>query len=273
MCTAVLSIGPGLPVLLAGVRDELTDRPWEPPGPHWLSYPDLLGGKDLQAGGTWLAVQPSRRRAACVLNGTGLMAPPATRKSRGELPLLAAAGESIGRSGFADYDPFHLLVAEPGLAILRSWDGSELTEHELQPGLHFIVNSGLASYLPETGRTAADWAATDWVRPQWRVAPPPDGREHELARAAHFLSRFSSAARPEPRPGQPVWQAWGSWFPLVNGDSIEPGDQRALIVRRDLGGGRTWGTTSISLVALAPGWLRYDFTAHPGDESSWYPVL
>jgi hypothetical protein len=46
-----------------------------------------------------------------------------------------------------------------------------------------------------------------------------------------------------------------------------------LIVRRDLGGGRTWGTTSVSLVALAPGWLRYDFTAHPGDESSWCPVL
>ena len=273
MCTAVLSIKPGLPVLLAGVRDELTDRPWEPPGPHWPSYPGLLGGKDLQAGGTWLAVLPSRRRAACVLNGIGLMAPAATRRSRGELPLLAAAGEPIGEDGLADWDPFHLLVAEPGLAILRSWDGSELTEHELRPGLHFIVNSGFACYLPETGRTAADWAATDWVRPQWRVAPPPDGREHELARAAHFLSRFRSAARPEPRPGQPVGQAWSSWFPLVNGDSIEPGDQRALIVRRDLGGGRTWGTTSISLVALAPGWLRYDFTADPGVESSWYPVL
>jgi Transport and Golgi organisation 2 len=273
MCTAVLSIEPGLPVLLAGVRDELTDRPWQLPGPHWPSYPDLLGGKDLQAGGTWLAVEPSHRRAACVLNGIGLLAPAATRRSRGELPLLAAAGESIDRPGLADYDPFHLLVTEPGLAILRSWDGSELTEHELQPGLHFIVNSGLASYLPETGRTAADWAATGWIGSQWHGAPPPDGREHELARTAHFLGRFSSAVRPEPHPSQPVGQAWGSWFSLVNGDGIGSDDQRALIVRRDLGGGRTWGTTSVSLVALAPGWLRYDFTAHPGDESSWYPVL
>jgi hypothetical protein len=59
----------------------------------------------------------------------------------------------------------------------------------------------------------------------------------------------------------------------VNGDGIGPDDQRALIVRRDLGGGRTRGTTSISLVALAPGWLRYDFTADPGVESSWYQVL
>ena len=30
MCTAVLSIEAGRPVLLAGVRDELTDRPWQP---------------------------------------------------------------------------------------------------------------------------------------------------------------------------------------------------------------------------------------------------
>jgi len=273
MCTAVLSIEPGLPVLLAGVRDELTERPWKPPGPHWPRYPELLGGKDEQAGGTWLAVMPSRRRAACVLNGIGLLAQAATRRSRGELPLLAAAGEPIGRLRLADYDPFHLLVAEPGLAILRSWDGTELTEHELEPGLHFIVNSGLSSYLPETGQTAADWSATDQIEPAWRGAPPPDGREHELARTTHFLGRFSSAVRPEPRPGAPVRQAWGSWFPLVNGDGIGPGDQRALILRRDLGGGRTWGTNSISLVALEPGWLRYDFTAHPGDESSWYPVL
>src|SRR5258707_6373911 len=85
MCTAILSIKPGLPVLLGGVRDELTDRPWEPPGPHWPSYPGLLGGKDLQAGGTWLAVLPSRRPAASVANGIGLTAPAANRRARGAL--------------------------------------------------------------------------------------------------------------------------------------------------------------------------------------------
>src|SRR5260221_14114986 len=99
MRPAVLSIKPGLPVLLAGVRDELTDRPWEPPGPHWPSYPGLLGGKDLQAGGTWLAVLPSRRRAARVLNGIGLMAPAATRRARRELPLPAPIGEPTREDG------------------------------------------------------------------------------------------------------------------------------------------------------------------------------
>jgi len=267
MCTAVLRIEPDLPVLLAGVRDELTDRAWEPPAWHWPDNPDLVGGRDLQAGGTWLAVAPGRRRAACVLNGIGREAPQESRRSRGELPLRAAAAGSAGQASLGSYDPFHLLVAEPGQAILRSWDGSDLTEHKLPAGLHFVVNGGLASELAATGETTTEW------EPGWNGPPPPDGRQHELARTRHFLRRFAAAARPDTRPGMPVSDAWGSWFPLVNGDGIGPDDDHALIVRRDIGGGRAWGTTSISLVALSPDWVRDDFTARPGDPRAWNQVL
>src|SRR5712691_9692822 len=128
MCTAVLSIEAGGPALLAGVRDELTDRAWEPPGRHWRQYPALIGGRDLVAGGTWLAVADQDRRVGCVLNAVGAMAPAATRRSRGELPLTAAAGKPLDRGALADVDPFHLLTAEPGRAIIQSWDGSELAE-------------------------------------------------------------------------------------------------------------------------------------------------
>lgn len=268
MCTAVLSIEPGLPVLLAGVRDELTDRAWEPPGRHWPQYPGLIGGRDLQAGGTWLAVSDQDRRVGCVLNAIGAMAPAATRRSRGSLPLTAAAGGPLDQDALADLDPFHLLTAEPAGAIIQSWDGRALTERTLPPGLHFVVNSGLASELAGGGPSAG-LPAPQRAEP----APAPNGREHELARIAHFLERFRSAARPDPRPGQPVADAWGSWFPLVNGDGIGPDDLRALIVRRDLGGGRTWGTTSLSMVGLTQDAIRYDFTGRPGDPSSWYPVL
>src|SRR5258705_4226391 len=113
MCTAVLSIKPGLPVLLAGVRDELTDRPWEPPGPHWPSYPGLLGGKDLQAGGTLVPVLPSRRRAAWVLNRIGLMAPAATRPLPVELPLPAAPGAPLSVHVLSAFNPFPLLLGDP----------------------------------------------------------------------------------------------------------------------------------------------------------------
>jgi Transport and Golgi organisation 2 len=247
MCTAILSIEPGAPVLLAGIRDELVERAWEPPGRHWPDHPGLIGGLDLLAGGTWLAVAPGARRAACVLNGRGRMAAADSRRSRGVLPLQAAEDGKLGRAGLAGFDPFHLLSAEPGVAVLWSWDGERLTERELSAGLHIVVNSGLDSDL--------------------RAA-----HEHERARTAHFLPRLRAAARPVPGPGGPTARAWGAWLPLLTGDGLAPDDPRALIVRRDLDDGRVWGTTSISLVALAPDGLRYDFTARPGDPGAWYPV-
>jgi len=70
----------------------------------------------------------------------------------------------------------------------------------------------------------------------------------------------------------PVSNPYSEWLPLIAGDGIRPEDERALIVRRDLGGGRIWGTTSISLVAATAAGLRYDFTAAPGDPAAWSPV-
>ncbi len=247
MCTAIVSIDPDGPVLLAGVRDELADRAWEPPGRHWPDHPGLIGGRDLLAGGTWLAVAPAAQRVACVLNARGRMAPEASRRTRGVLPLQAAELGKLERAGLAGFDPFHLLSAEPGRAVLWSWDGAELAERELTAGLHMVVNSGLDGELR-------------------------DAMDHERARIAHFLPRLSGARRPDPRPGDPVSLAWGAWLPLLDGDGLAPDDPRALIVRRDLGGGRIWGTTSISLVALSAGGLRYDFTPAPGDTAAWREV-
>jgi len=247
VCTAILSIEPGAPVLLAGVRDELVDRAWEPPGRHWPDHPGLIGGRDLLAGGTWLAVAPGTRRVACVLNARGRRAPDASRRTRGVLPLQAAEDAKLDRSGLDGFDPFHLLIADPGAAVLWSWDGEHLAERELSAGLHIVVNSGL------------DDAAGD----------VPD---HERARIAHFLPRLRAAPRPVPGPGGTTAQAWGAWMALLNGDGLAPDDTRALIVRRDLGAGRIWGTTSISLVALGAAGPRYDFTAAPGDPRAWYQV-
>jgi hypothetical protein len=268
MCTALLSIEPGRPLLLVGVRDELIDRAWEPPGRHWPDLPELVGGRDLLAGGTWLAVSPGNRRASCVLNARGQLAPPESRVSRGVLPLQAAAGRPIDENSLPDTDPFHLITAEPDRALWQSWDGVVLSERELGPGLHLAVNSGLAADLlaPEKDPSASK---------------AENGRQHELGRIAHLLPRLRAVARPNPllaKPGQPaeagqaVAAAWAEWFPLLNGDGLSPDDDRALIVRRDLGGGRMWGTTSISAVALSTADLRYDFTGRPGDPASWYRV-
>jgi hypothetical protein len=257
MCTAVLSFDPSSPVplLLAGVRDEFTDRPWEPPGAHWPDRPALLGGRDLRAGGTWLAVDPGAPRAACILNGHGRMAPEQGRASRGELPLRAAATGRITGLDLDRFDPFHLVCAEPGGALLWSWDGRELAERELGPGLHMIVNTGLEGGGPETS---------------------PDPGERDAAaqmaeRIAFFRPRLAAAERPEPGAGATA-EAWGQWLPLLDGGGLDRADRRALVLTREFEAG-PWGTSSVSLVALSPHGVRYDFTAAPGDPRAWTTVL
>ncbi|TDD57593.1 hypothetical protein E1298_47530, partial [Actinomadura rubrisoli] len=83
------------------------------------------------------------------------------------------------------------------------------------------------------------------------------------------------APRPAPGagPDMPAGAVWGAWLPLVDGDGLARADHRALLPLLDLGDGRVWGTTSVSLVALAPGGVRYDFSATPGDPAAWTRVL
>ena len=252
MCTVVLSFEPGnrVPLLLLGVRDELTDRPWLPPGRHWAGSP-LLGGLDEQAGGTWLAVHPDVPRVACLLNGRGTQADQARRRSRGELPLRAGTDGAGVLKELADdpralaaYDPFHLICADTGAVRLLSWDGDRPAARDLEPGTHLLTNAGHAY-------------------PADPVTEP---------KALRFGPKFA-AGRPSGEPGPPAAQAWGEWLVLALSDGLNPGDPAAIVARRDLPGGRIWGSTSLSLVALAAdGGLRYDFQPHPGATTGWYPV-
>ncbi|WP_246575739.1 NRDE family protein [Actinospica durhamensis] len=258
MCTVVLSLDPNspVPVLLIGVRDEFLDRAWLGPRRHWPQWPDLVGGRDLLAGGTWLAVDSAAPRAACVLNGHGKPAAAETRLSRGELPLtLAARGAEpdLDLDRVVDverHDPFHLVYATSDSARLWSWDGVELVDRALDPGLHLVVNSGLEG-------------ADDGLE--------GPGVQRMRARIDHFRPLLAAADRPRPRSG-PAPAAWAGWLPLADGDGLDPDDSRALLVRADFEG-RAWGSSSISLVALSRGHVRYDFRAVQGDAGEWTTVL
>ena len=244
-----------MPLLLLGVRDELVGRPWRPPARHWPPLP-LVGGIDEQAGGTWLAVHPDVPRVACLLNGRGTEADPVRRRSRGELPLRAAADgagvlkELVDDTGaLSAYDPFYLVCAEPGAATLLGWDGVRATIRDLAPGTHLLTNAGHAY--------PADPAHPD----------DPDAEPKALA----FGPKFA-ATRPSADPIAGEREAWGDWLDLARGDGRDLADPGALIARRDLPDGRLWGTTSVTLVALAPDAIRYDFQARPGRPGGWYPV-
>nr|BFD92627.1 hypothetical protein KitaXyl93_39870 [Kitasatospora sp. Xyl93] len=205
MCTAFVSIEPGTaaPVLLLSVRDEYLGRAWLPPDHHWPDRPELLGGLDLAAGGTWLAVDPDRRTAACLLNGFGPPAPAGARLTRGRLPLTAVREGGIGHLDLTPYDPFHLVLVRADGARVSSWAGGRLAERELPSGLSVVLNDGLEGVAAE--RTASE-------------------RIHALmaARAAHFRARLAAEPRPEPTAAGPAPAAWGGWLPIVAGDGVRP---------------------------------------------------
>ena len=157
MCTVLVRFDPTAvwPVLLAAVRDEFVERPWDPPGPHWPQLsPTLTGGRDRTAGGTWLAVRRSPPAVAAVLNGRPLPAPARPRPSRGRLPLAALAEGTPDADELRAYDAFHLLVATPDAVTMWSWDGDEVRRRYLTPGDHIAVNLGWTQWTIRSSRTS-----------------------------------------------------------------------------------------------------------------------
>lgn len=237
MCTVLLRFDPDAtwPLLLGAVRDEFTQRPWDPPGAHWPETPNLIGGRDRTAGGTWLAVRSDRPAVAALLNGHRL--PPGVRPTRGTLALAALRGEVPPPHQLRDYDGFHLLLGTPDRVRLWSWDGQEVLEQDVTPGDHIIVNLGL------------------------------DTMDDPLV--PHFapLLRALPAA---PLAGPDTSAAWDGWVDLLRGDGLPLDDPRALIERRVIEDA-VYGSTSACLVGLSATAVRYDFTATPATPA-WSPV-
>jgi hypothetical protein len=281
----VISFAPEepMPLLLLGVRDEFVGRSWQPPARHWPGSP-LIGGRDEQAGGTWLAVHPAVPRVACILNARGEPAKPAVRRTRGELPLRAAAeGPAVLRTMDADaltsYDPFHLVCADPSGALVLSWNGTTAALEDLPPGTHVLTNPGHLYPPPPPTRASRVTRVTRATKAAkgatYATAPEEAAETAARLKAARFGQRFA-AHRPSGDPAATIADAWGDWLKLAAGDGLDVTDPAAIIVRRELPDGRTWGSTSVTLVALAapagaPA-IRYDFLPDPADPNAWYPV-
>jgi hypothetical protein len=243
VCTLLLRFSPeaAWPVVAGAVRDEFVERAWDPPGRHWDGTRScLVGGRDRAAGGTWLAVDPERRALAALLNGVRLPAPAdgAVRPTRGTLALEALLSGGPSEDDIRDHDGFHLVLATCGGVDVWSWDGEALVHRMLDPGDHILVNGGV---------------------------------DKGAALIPHTAPLMAALPTPEPAPGVPPEQAWGPWLDLMAGGGLPPDDERALIVRREVEG-RTYGSTSATLVALALTAVRYDFTADPTDPATWREV-
>ena len=57
---------PSYKLVLAANRDEYYDRPTSPAA-YWEDAPDILSGRDLRAGGTWLGITRSGRIGSALI--------------------------------------------------------------------------------------------------------------------------------------------------------------------------------------------------------------
>jgi len=147
MCTLAIYVRclPGFPVVIAANRDEFLER--EATGPTLLvAAPRMVGGRDLRAGGTWLAISADGVVAGLLNRRTG-EAPVPTKRSRGELPLaaLATGSAAAARAAIASlppaaYNAFNLLVADGADAWVAQNHEDEMRITPLSPGLHLVSN-------------------------------------------------------------------------------------------------------------------------------------
>ncbi len=170
MCTLILGVevlGADT-VLLGANRDEDPARPSAPPG-VLVESPRVVGGRDLTAGGTWLAVR-GREAVIAMLNRRpepGERRPasePAPRlRSRGLLALDVAAapgdrtGEALAafaaeRATVHPYAPFSLVVATPDSCWLVTGPGEPA---RIAPGWHVLTHTR----LDDPGEPRAAWLA------------------------------------------------------------------------------------------------------------------
>lgn len=146
MCLIVIAfeIDSRYPLIVGGNRDEFHSRPTKDAS-WWPDQPDILGGRDLQAGGTWLAAH-RRGRFAAVTNYRDAYPARSGLRSRGHLVTQFLLGgtpplDYLQSINGADYAGFNLFVSDSAaLAYLSNRDG---VARELASGIYGLSNATL----------------------------------------------------------------------------------------------------------------------------------
>lgn len=146
MCLLVIAyaVDSEYPLIVAGNRDEFHARPSRPAG-WWPEAPGVLGGRDLQSGGSWLALHRSGRFAT-VTNFRDAVPVDASLRSRGHLVTDYLESDLSPMEYLRTIDPaayagFNLLVSDGStLAYSSNRGGRPL---ELEPGIYGLSNATL----------------------------------------------------------------------------------------------------------------------------------
>jgi hypothetical protein len=201
MCTilAALGVWPEAPLVIAANRDESLDRPALEPR-LWpageVADRVVLAPRDLQAGGTWLGLND----AGLFVGITNRRAPAdRARRSRGDIVFeaLGAGDHQEARARVLALDarafnPFHLLLADRGGAVIVWADGERLHEQSLAPGIHWITERSFGAGPTRRHDLLAELVSELESGP----LPDPEGWRTILAdhRPHHLVGERPSAA-------------------------------------------------------------------------------
>lgn len=248
MCTLVLfrDVFARYPFVLAANRDELYARATS--GPTVLREdPRVVGGRDLEKGGTWMGVSRAGLLAGVTNHRTG-RAPDRSRRSRGEIVVEAVASSSIedavayvGSLRATDYNPFNLLIATAERAVVAYArdDEAHIELVEVPPGIHVLPNDRLdAPGWPKVVRAHHDASRVASDRPWSAVS-----RELRDVLADHRAeppTATLAAIAAERATGGPAQERW------ITPEVVRALD--ALCIHTPV-----YGTRSASLIALEPG--------------------
>jgi uncharacterized protein with NRDE domain len=168
MCLLVLAWNthPRYRLVVAANRDEYHERPTAALA-RWPAPEDMLAGRDLRAGGTWLGID-RRRRFGIVTNFRDLVRAPAQAPTRGGLipdylrgadapgdHLAALEGEA------AAYGGFNLLLAD-GDSLWYASNRTRPFSRALSPGVHGLSNELLDTPWPKLRRVRRGFE--EWLR-------------------------------------------------------------------------------------------------------------
>ncbi|HEX7558905.1 MAG TPA: NRDE family protein [Usitatibacter sp.] len=157
MCLIVLAwrASAAFPLVVAANRDEWRERPADP-ARWWSDHPDLLAGRDLQAGGTWMGVTREGRFAA-VTNFRDPSDKRSNARSRGGLVtefLLGSDSPARFLSNLSarshEYNGFNLILGDG--ASLFYFGSREGTPRAIEPGVHGLSNHTLDEPWPKVVR-------------------------------------------------------------------------------------------------------------------------
>jgi uncharacterized protein with NRDE domain len=147
-----------LPLAVAANRDEWRERPTRAAG-WWPDHPDLLAGRDLEAGGTWMGITRGGRFAA-VTNFRDPSDKRSTARSRGGLVSEYLLGQDTPETYLAglaprarEYNGFNLIVGDG--ASLWSFGSREGEARAIEPGIHGLSNHLLDEPWPKVVRGRA----------------------------------------------------------------------------------------------------------------------